>query len=94
MDEGSPNTTNYLCFNIQLHSDENCNIFSDSVSTLKTFIFTLTHKAIFEFTNVNHSVINHNTIRVSGRYTTLDLIQNKSKYLQAGLSFNMLFQKL
>lgn len=45
-------------------------IFSqDSVSTLKTFIFTLTHKAIFEFTNVNHSVINHNTIRVSGRYT-------------------------
>lgn len=41
----------------------------DSVSTLKTFIFTLTHKAIFELTNVNHSVIIHNNIRVSGRYT-------------------------
>lgn len=32
-------------------------IFSqDSISTLKTFISTLTHKDIFEFTNVDYSV--------------------------------------
>lgn len=48
-------------------------IFSqDSISTLKTFISTLTHKDIFEFTNVDYSVhiihYNEKTIRVSGRY--------------------------
>ncbi len=81
-----------LIIHVLIFSNENCNISQDSVSTFKTFI--LTHKAIFEFTNVYHSQYHTCFMKIYVLTSTLDLIQNKSTYLQAGfvilsMYFNM-----
>lgn len=54
-------------------------IFSqDSISTLKTFISTLTHKDIFEFTNVDYSVhiIHYNEKKNNTRFRKIYGLNN------------------